>query len=177
MSESENERMTLESGFPSERERTLSDYPRSVQIQAIAQAMVHLAREGHEPISPATLAEAIEALNPDSRKGIGEGMASAMEEEDWRVFAEHLPADGVELFMNPEAGRAETRSREILQEAAAREVNKRIVEPLLFGTGLLSLFAAIGAFLMGGLLIGLLFLVLPIAVGYGFHKARQMGVR
>jgi hypothetical protein len=56
------------------------------------------------------------------------------------------------------------------QREVVHEINKRIVEPLLFGFGVLSLLAAISAILMDFTIVGLIFLAFPMLVAFALWR-------
>jgi hypothetical protein len=60
------------------------------------------------------------------------------------------------------------------RETVTREINKRIVAPLLLAFSLLMLVGAIGAGLNGSILIALVFLPMPITTGWLFWKVRNV---
>jgi len=55
-----------------------------------------------------------------------------------------------------------------------KEVNKRIIAPLLFGFSVLLLAGAVGAAASGSFLVSLIFLPFPLATGWLLWKVRDV---
>lgn len=71
------------------------------------------------------------------------------------------------------SAKQERNQQDLTRALVVDEVNKRVVAPLLLGTGLLLLIAAIGALLNGSVLLALVFLPAPVATFWLLWNARN----